>query len=196
MRSLIDRVGPFVLRPDRDRFRLLVRSILSQQISTNVARAIRARLEQLAGPAGLTPAALLQLSEADLRSVGLSTQKACYLHDLAQKTADRTVRLDRIGRMSDESVIAQLVQVKGIGRWTAQMFLIFGLGRWDVMPHDDLGVRMAIRDLYGFSDLPTKQQCLDVAVPWQPFRSVASWYCWRNLDLKRQTDDQGTGYPT
>jgi DNA-3-methyladenine glycosylase II len=96
------------------------------------------------------------------------------------------VKLNQIGRLSNEDVIRELTQVKGIGRWTAQMFLIFSLGRLDVFPHDDLGVRSAIKHLYSFDELPGKEQCLEIAKPWSPYESVASWYCWRSIDLKRK----------
>lgn len=102
----------------------------------------------------------------------------------------------QIGRLSDERIVAQLAQVRGIGRWTARMFLIFSLGRLDVFPHDDLGVRTAIRNRYGLADLPDKQTAIAIAAPWRPYASVASWYCWRTLDLDRKTDMVARGYPT
>ena len=196
MRSMIDAVGPYTLRFDPDRFGLLVRSIISQQISTIAARAIRKRLLELAGPDGLTAANLSRFTTEELRSVGLSPQKASYVADLATKVNDGTVDLRRIGRLSDERVVETLTQVKGIGRWTAQMFLIFSLGRPDVFPHDDLGVRTAIRDRYGLEDLPDKKTSHAIAAPWRPYASVASWYCWRTLDLARNTETVATGYPS
>jgi DNA-3-methyladenine glycosylase II len=180
--AVIDAVGPFALRPERDRFGMLVRSIISQQISTGAARSIRRRLQELAGAEGIKPANLARFAADELRSAGLSPQKASYVADLARKVSDGTVDLRRIGRLSDERIVAQLTQVKGIGRWTAEMFLIFALGRLDVFPHDDLGVRTAIRNLYGLDELPDKNTAVAVAVPWRPYASVASWYCWRTLD--------------
>ena len=196
MKAIIDAVGPYTLRFERDRFAMLVRSIVSQQISTSAARAIRKRLQELAGPQGLTAANLVRFNPDQLRSAGLSPQKAAYVADLAAQVADGTVNLRRIGRLSDEQVVEQLTQVKGIGRWTAQMFLIFSLGRPDVFPHDDLGVRTAIRDRYGLADLPDKATSLAIATPWRPYASVASWYCWRSLDLARNTETVGKGYPS
>jgi DNA-3-methyladenine glycosylase II len=105
--------------------------------------------------------------------------------DLAEKTLDGTVRLERIGRLPDEAVIEMLTQVKGIGQWTAEMFLIFSLGRLDVLPVDDLGVRSALRNLYSLPELPNKAKCMEIAAPWRPYASIASWYCWRSLDIKR-----------
>ena len=196
MKSVIDAVGPYTLRFDGDRFGLLVRSIVSQQISTSAARAIRKRLMELLGPDGLTAANLARFTTDELRSVGLSLQKASYVADLTGKVNDGTVQLRQIGRLSDERVVETLTQVKGIGRWTAQMFLIFSLGRPDVFPYGDLGVRTAIRDRYGLDDLPDKATAHTIAAAWRPYASVASWYCWRILDLARNTETVATGYPS
>lgn len=192
MRCMIEDVGPCLLRPQRDRFAMLVRSIISQQISTGAARSIRKRLEVLANAdhangakreAGITASRLLQLSTEQLRTAGVSAQKASYLLDLAAHVDDGRVKLNQIGRYRDEQVIEQLTAVKGIGEWTAQMFLIFSLGRPDVFPHGDLGVRSAIRNRYGLDDLPDKATSFAIAEKWRPFASVASWYCWRSLDV-------------
>lgn len=196
MRAVIDAVGPVTLRLERDRFGMLVRSIISQQISTSAARSIRGRLQELAGPGGLKAANIARFTGDQLRSVGLSPQKASYIADLARKVNQGTVELRQIGRLADERIVEQLTQVRGIGRWTAQMFLIFSLGRLDVFPHDDLGVRAAIRDRYGLDDMPDKQTALAIAAPWRPYASVASWYCWRSLDLKRKRETVAKGYPT
>lgn len=196
LRPLIDAVGPFTLRLERRRFSVLVRAIISQQVSTAAARTIRGRLEAILAPDGLVPEGIVRLDPAELRSVGLSRQKASYLVDLAAKTLDGTVRLDRIGRLGDEAVIEMLTQVKGIGRWTAEMFLIFSLGRLDVLPVDDLGVRAALKDMHGLEYLPGKSQCLELAASWRPYASIGSWYCWRSLDLKRKSRQVAKGYPT
>lgn len=183
MKDVIRRVGPFGLRLQSDRFQMLVRSILSQQISGSAARAIRARLEALVAPQMLSPENLAALSVEELRAVGVSAQKGNYLLSLATMVRDGELRLKAMGRLRDEAVIEQLVQVKGIGVWTAQMFLIFSLGRPDVLPCDDLGIRQAIRKLYGLADMPDKATSLRIAEPWRPYASIASWYCWRSLEL-------------
>jgi DNA-3-methyladenine glycosylase II len=183
LRRLIDAVGPFTLKVRRDRFGMLARSIISQQISGSAARSIGKRLEQLVAPGAVTPHALASLTIAELRSVGVSPQKAGYLHDLAAKVDSGAVHLDRAGRMSDDEVIAELVQVKGVGVWTAQMFLMFSLGRLDVFPHDDLGIRSALRKLYGLAELPDRATSLEIAQPWRPYATIASWYCWRSHEL-------------
>jgi DNA-3-methyladenine glycosylase II len=183
MKEVIRRVGPCGLQLRRDRFHMLVRSILSQQISGYAAQAIRGRLEALVAPQALSAKNLAALSVEQLRTVGVSAQKAQYLLSLATKVRDGELRLNALGRLRDEAVIEQLVQVKGIGVWTAQMFLIFSLGRPDVMPCDDLGIRQAIRKLYGLEDMPDKATSLRIAESWRPYASIASWYCWRSLEL-------------
>jgi DNA-3-methyladenine glycosylase II len=186
--GVIVRVGPMTLKPQRDRFRLLVRSIISQQISTAAARTIRQRLEEHLGDTGVRPESVARLSIAQLRTLGVSRQKASYLLDLAEKCKDGTVRLARLGRMSDEAIIEELTQVKGIGRWSAQMFLIFGLGRPDVFPHDDLGVRSAIRRMYALREMPERDELLEIGARWRPYATAGSWYCWRFLELKPAAD--------
>ena len=183
--SVFKQVGPCTLKPQRDRFNMLVRSIISQQISTSAARSIRAKLEALIAPEKVRPEVLSRLTFEQLRSAGLSSQKATYLHDLAAKAADGTVQLKMIGRRKDEEVIEELIQVKGIGRWTAQMFLIFSLGRPDVFPPDDLGIKVALRNLYGLAELPTKAEAHALAAPWTPHSTFATWYLWRSLDLAK-----------
>jgi DNA-3-methyladenine glycosylase II len=182
--GVIRSVGPCRIQRRRQRFQLLVSSIIAQQISGKAAQSIRRRLQATLRPERVTPAAVAALSTQQLRAAGLSPQKTSYLHDLAAKVRDGTVRLDRVHRMSDEEVIAELIQVKGIGVWTAQMFLMFSLGRPDVFPHDDLGIRAALRKLYGLADLPRREESLAIAEPWRPYATIACWYCWRSLDLR------------
>jgi DNA-3-methyladenine glycosylase II len=184
MREVIRRAGPFQLKLRRDRFYSLVSSILSQQISGKAAASIRGRLEEYLAPEGISAESLSRLKPRQLRRIGVSSQKAAYLLDLAERVRSGDLRLDRLARMRDEEVIETLIQVKGIGVWTAQMFLIFSLGRLDIFPHEDLGVRVAIRNLYSLDDLPDKEISHRIATPWRPYASVASWYCWRSLEFK------------
>lgn len=183
MRDVIRQAGPFTLKLKRDRFQALVHSILAQQISGHAAVAVRRKLELLAGEAGITPQRITMLSFDELRGAGLSKQKASYVLDLAQRVHAGELPLIRLARMSDEAVIESLVEVKGIGVWTAHMFLIFSLGRLDILPHGDYGVRSAIQRLYGLRKLPDPQTCLRIAGPWRPYASIASWYCWRSLEF-------------
>lgn len=161
---------------------MLVRSILSQQISTAAARTIRDRVQALVASGKVTPESIQAVSDSDLRSAGVSARKVEYIRDLATKTGNGEINLSQIGRLSDEQIIKQLVDVRGIGRWTAEMFLMFSLGRFDVFPVDDLGIRNAIAAHYNVSSPPTRAEMHAIAEPWRPYASVASWYCWRSLD--------------
>jgi len=183
LRTVIRKTGPCRLKPRRDRFDALVSSILSQQISAKAAASIRLKLTALLAPKKITPENLAALTPAILRTAGISNAKAKYLLDLATRVVNGDLRLERLSRLSDEKVIAQLIEVKGIGVWTAQMFLIFSLGRPDVFPHDDYGVRTAIKKLYDLSELPDKATSHRIAAPWRPYASIAAWYCWRSLDI-------------
>lgn len=184
LKTVIDTVGPCPLKPYRYRFALLLRSIVSQQISTSAARTIYKRLHALSGKGQPTAEKIIRLSHDELRSVGLSNQKAAYVHHLAEMVLENNVRLHKMHQMTDEEVTAELVQVKGIGQWTAQMFLMFGLCRPDVFPHDDLGIQNGIQMIYQLKERPDKHTCIEIAERWQPYRTVASWYCWRILEME------------
>lgn len=178
---VIEAVGAYTLQPQAHGFGTLVQAIISQQISVKAAASIGDRLRQYVGE--LTPPRLLELSPDTLRGLGLSYQKARYMLDLAAKVQDGMVDLAHIEQLPDEEVITQLVQVKGIGRWTAEMYLIFALARPDVLPVDDLGLRQGVQRLYQLPELPVAATVRAIAEPWRPFRSVATWYLWRNLSL-------------
>ncbi len=187
VRDVIAAVGPFRMRTERRRFQALARSIIAQQISGKAARSIWNRLSNAVRPGQVTAAAIAALSLDDLRALGVSPQKAGYLQNLSDHVLQRSVRLDRMGRMPDADVIAELIRVRGIGVWTAQMFLMFSLGRLDVLPHDDLGIRSAIRQLYALPELPGRDQCETIACPWRPYATVACWYLWRSTELPGPT---------
>jgi DNA-3-methyladenine glycosylase II len=181
-KPLITRVGQCTLQPQTDYFRLLVRAIVSQMISTKAAASIFAKLEARLGRKKLTPAAILALDEMALRGAGLSGAKARSLHDLAGRVGSKTLTLVRFPDLDDDEVIEHLVAVRGIGRWTAEMVLIFSVGRLDVWAVDDFGLRAGVRDLYGLAELPTRVAMRELGEPWRPYRSVASWYLWRSRD--------------
>lgn len=183
MRRVIQRVGPCSYPLRRDRFGSLARSIVYQQISGAAAQTIFRRLVEALPDGELTAAGLASLTLQQYRLAGVSKQKASYLKSLAERSLEGDLRLSRIGRLSDDQIIAELTEVKGIGVWTAQMFLMFSLGRPDVLPWDDLGVRQAIRKLYAFDEMPNRAESERIAAPWRPYASVASWYCWRSLDI-------------
>jgi DNA-3-methyladenine glycosylase II len=180
--GLIARHGPCALTPASDRFGALVDSIISQQISVKAADAILRRFV-LALPGGVcAPAPILSLSVEDMRALGLSRAKAAYVRDLAERVAGGALDLAGLDDAPDEDVILALTQVKGIGRWTAEMFLIFALGRLDVLPVDDLGFRRAVERSYGLPALPPPATLHALGAPWRPYRSIATWYLWRSLN--------------
>jgi DNA-3-methyladenine glycosylase II len=164
-----------------DHFSALVRAITGQQLSTRAAATIYGRLVALM-PAGLTPAALASLSDEQMRAVGMSRQKIAYFRDLAEKALSGALPLEALDEMPDDDVIAALTQVKGIGRWSAEMFLMFRLHRPDVLPVDDLGIVNAVKNVYKLRNRPTADRIRRIGEAWRPYRSVASWYLWRSLD--------------
>jgi DNA-3-methyladenine glycosylase II len=168
-------------RPDEP-YGALLRAIVGQQLSTKAARTIYERLIALFGQRAPAPEELLAVEQDELRSVGLSRAKASYLRSLAQHVVDGELELDRLRDLEDEQVTAQLTAVKGLGRWTADMFLIFHLGRPDVLPVGDLGVRRGAQLAYGLDELPDAAQLTALAEPWRPYRSLAALYLWRSLD--------------
>jgi len=170
---------------DADIFCGLVEAIVSQQLSTRAAATIHGRLKGLIPGGGPpTPEALLALPDEALRGVGLSRQKVGYMRDLSSKVLEASVRTDTLQTMSDEEIIAELTKVKGIGRWTVEMILIFRLARPDVLPVGDLGIVKAIQKAYGLRKTPDARRMLKIAAPWRPYRSVASWYLWASLENK------------
>ncbi len=180
--SVIERVGAYRIEYREPEFETLVRSSVYQQLSGKVAKVILNRLIGLTPEGKVTPEAILKLSPARMRKAGLSKQKTAYIRDLARKTARGHVKFESLAELPDHEVIEHLTQMKGIGVWTAHMFLIFALQRPDVLPTGDLGVRTAIRRVYGLDDLPHPQQMEELAAPWRPYCSVASWYLWRSLE--------------
>ena len=186
MARLVERVGPFRLEIGRAETHLLalVRSIVYQQLSGKAAATILGRVRATLGEERVPTAEdLLAIEEPRLRAAGLSRQKIASLRDLADKVASGALPLDRVDELDDEAVVERLVAVRGIGVWSAQMFLLFHLGRPDVWPTDDLGVRKAMARLRALPELPTRREMDALGERFRPWRSVASWYLWRSLDL-------------
>jgi DNA-3-methyladenine glycosylase II len=206
LRAIIERIGPFRMQYGPPEFHHLAEAIVYQQLHGKAAETIFNRFTSLAGDP-LTPEGILKLTDAQMRGVGLSKQKSSYLRDLAEKTASEALDFSRLADLPDSEVIEHLTQVKGIGVWTAQMFLMFSLRRENVLPTGDFGVRMAIYKHYldvartkknsGKSTngaaakkrrakikLPTPAQMEKIAKCWEPYRSVACWYLWKSLDVK------------
>jgi DNA-3-methyladenine glycosylase II len=184
MRDLIKTIGPCGLKPGArgDHFTTLLRAIIGQQLSAKAAETIWLRLIAL-HPNGrkIRPDDVLAMDDTLMRSAGLSNAKVAYAKDLAAHIADGRLKLSRMSRLPDTEIVSELVAVNGIGVWTAEMFMMFRLGRPDVWAIGDLGLRNAVRNLYGIE--PTKSNLLEVAESWRPWRSVASWYLWRSLAL-------------
>jgi DNA-3-methyladenine glycosylase II len=183
LRGIIERVGPFRMEYGPPEFHSLAEAIVYQQLNGKAAVTIFKRFAALAGEP-LTPEGILQLSDEQLRSVGLSKQKSAYIKDLATKTRDGSLDFAKLPELSDGEVVKHLTQVKGIGVWTAQMFLMFTLRRPDVLPTGDYGVQAAIKKHYRKRKLPNPKEMERIAAPWSPYRSVACWYLWKSLDVK------------
>jgi DNA-3-methyladenine glycosylase II len=182
-----------------DHFRALIHAIIAQQLSTKAAATIEARFSALFedGPAkaghyvgGVTPAAIAPISDEQLRSVGLSSQKLRYIRDLCAHLLDGSLDLDSLEHLTDEEVIVALTRVKGIGRWTAEMFLMFRLHRPDVLPVGDLGIVKAVKQAYKLRSRPTPARLTKIGETWRPYRSVACWYLWASLAAAPLEDER------
>jgi DNA-3-methyladenine glycosylase II len=184
MAAVIERVGPcrFATRVEGTHFDALLRAIVYQQISGTAAATIHARLEALYGGRAPTPDELLDTPESDLKAAGLSRQKLGYMKDLAERVSGESLPIHSLDDLDDDAVIAALTAVKGIGRWTAQMFLMFRLGRPDVLPEIDFGIQKAIMVAYELPEMPKPKDVIRIGTPWRPHATIASWYLWRSLD--------------
>ena len=183
MAAIIERVGPYRPRQSTPDFHNLARSIAYQQLHGKAAATIFGRLCTATGCEILTPQTVLALSLEQMRAAGLSKQKLAYIRDLAEKTISGDVNFEQLPGMGDEDVIEHLTRVKGIGRWSAQMFLMFALNRPDVMPVFDLGINVAIKKAYNKRKIPKPAQIIKLAEKWRPYRSVACWYLWRSVEV-------------
>ncbi len=183
LRELIQRLGPCQLRPRRNHFATLCDSIISQQLSAKAAQTICDRFGAIYALQRPTPTAVAQTARARLRAAGLSSQKTRYVKDLAARFVNARLVPNRFARQTNEEIITSLCSVKGIGRWTAEMFLIFALNRLDVLPVGDLGIQKAVMRWYELSKLPTPSKLKAIAKPWHPYESVACWYLWHSLRL-------------
>ena len=185
--SVIQRAGVATITPHKNYYQELVESIVSQQLSVKAAATIFKRfLALFPGSEFPTPDLILQKDIEDLRRVGLSRQKGSYIQDLALKVIEGTVKFNHLDTLSNDDIIAELTQIKGVGVWTVHMFLIFCMGRLDVLPIGDLGIKNGIAKLYGFEHSPTADEMLSIAEKnhWAPYESIASWYVWHSLDNK------------
>jgi DNA-3-methyladenine glycosylase II len=180
LQRLIKSVGPCTLQPTGVSFVILARSIISQLISSKAAATVYGRLQTALPGSRVAPTTILQAGEVTLRGAGLSGSKARALLDLAERVSTGALPLEHLAEMTDDEVTARLLPVHGIGRWTTEMFLIFALGRLDVLPVDDFGLRAGVRDVYMLPELPDRKIMREMAEPWRPYRTVATWYFWRS----------------
>lgn len=179
---LIRTIGKYSIKIRASAFQSLVESIIYQQLTGSAANVIYGRFIKYYNNVMPTPMEIISTSDIELTSkVGLSSKKVQYLKNLSARVVEQKLDLDLLSTMSDEEVINQLIQVKGIGRWTAEMFLIFCLGRPDVLPVTDLGIRKAMQKVYSIPELPKPAEMLAIAQPWRPHRTVATWYLWKSL---------------
>ena len=182
MARVIQTMGPLRLKRNRNYFLVLCQSIVSQQISVAAADTIYSRFHKLFDGKTPTPERVAKLKDAPLRTAGLSRQKAAYLKDLSHRFLDGTIRSRQLNYLDNEEIIEQLTRVHGIGRWTAEMFLIFSLNRLDVLPVDDLGLQAAVQNIYGMKVRPDAKRLRTIGKKWNPFETVATWYAWRSLN--------------
>jgi DNA-3-methyladenine glycosylase II len=181
---IITEVGPLVIAHRRERFQALVRAIIFQQLAGRAALAIYQRFTRIIGGSRFpTPAQVIAASDDDMRRAGLSRGKMSYICDLARHVRDGKLNFHKFARMDDEEIIAELVRVHGIGRWTAEMFLMFNLRRPDILPVDDLGFRSAVAKAYGLKELPPAKELRLMGERWRPYRSAAVWYFWQSTRL-------------
>ncbi len=178
--KIIDSVGDYSLKKRNNHFAVLVESIISQQLATGAAEAIFSRFKALY-PKFPTASEILATRKSRLRSTGLSSMKVEYIKDLAKKVDKGKIKIRSLSKTSDEEVITHLTQVKGIGRWTAEMFLIFSLGRQDVLPIHDLGLRKGVQMAFSLPELPKPSEVENIGKRWKPYRSIATWYLWKSL---------------
>lgn len=182
LRDIIQRIGDFEPALTSSPFHALVGSIVHQQVSMAAARSMHRKLKAVCPGNRITPAALLALSEDQYRAAGISRQKRGYLMDIGKRFADGELKVRTLRALDDESVIASVTQIKGVGRWTAEMLLMFSLERWDVWPIGDLGLRRAIERVHGNGKPLDKEALMAVGERYRPYRSVATWYLWRSLE--------------
>ena len=179
---IIEAAGPYRIGYSEPEFHSLARSIIFQQLSGKVATVIAGRLDAVMPGGRVTPEGILSQNDDNLRACGLSGQKVRYLRDLAERTISGEIAFERLGGLADEEVVEHLTRVKGVGVWTAHMFLIFALRRPDVLPVGDLGVRTAMQRAYRMRKLPKPERMEKIASAWRPWCSVACWYLWRSLE--------------
>lgn len=178
---IIEKVGDYQIKLTPNRYESLVEAIITQQLAGSAAKSISNRFRSLYPKRFPKPIDVIKTPIPKLRKTGLSKMKISYIKELSKKIESREIRFASMARLSDEEIISNLTQVKGIGRWTAEMFLIFSLGRLDVLPVGDLGLKKGVQLLYSMNELPSEKKVIQIAERWRPYRTVATWYLWKSL---------------
>ena len=179
--KIIKHVGDYNVKITKNRYQSLVEAIIAQQLSGSAAESILKKFKKLYKSKFPKPVDVLETPNSKLRSAGLSKMKISYIKDLSKKIETRELNMRKISSESDEYIVEQLTNVRGIGRWTAEMFLIFSLGRLDVLPVGDLGLKKGIQLMYSYTELPNEKEIEELAESWRPYRTVATWYLWKSL---------------
>ena len=179
--KIIKNVGEYNVKITRNRYQSLVEAIATQQLSGSAATSILKKFRKLYNSRFPKPIDVIKTSDSKLRATGLSKMKINYIKELSEKIVSKQINMRKISTYNNEQIIEQLTEVKGIGRWTAEMFLIFSLGRLDVLPVGDLGLKKGIQLMYSLNELPKDEQIKQLAEPWKPYRTVATWYLWKSL---------------
>ena len=179
--KVIKKVGNYEIRVTKNKYESLVEAIITQQLSGSAAKSISTRFRALYVTRFPKPADVLSTSNAKLRKTGLSKMKVEYIKDISKKIESKELKLQKLPKLTDEEVVDELTKIRGIGRWTAEMFLIFTLGRMDVLPVGDLGLKKGIKKLHSMSELPTDKEMEKIANKWRPYITVATWYLWKSL---------------
>jgi len=179
--KIINQVGDYNVKITKNRYQSLVEAIIAQQLSGSAAESILKKFKKLSKSKFPKPFEVIKIPDSKIRSVGLSKMKIMYIKDLSKKIQTKQLNMRKISTKSDEYVVEHLTNVKGIGRWTAEMFLIFSLGRLDVLPVGDLGLKKGIRLMYSLKELPNEKEIERIAESWRPYRTVATWYLWKSL---------------
>ena len=181
LRKIIANVGDFQIRTLKNHYEALIDSVITQQISDAAGMSIAQRFRDIFGNAYPLPEDVLAKRDSVLLSSGITRAKLDCIKDISKRVSTGEIKFQKFFRMDDEEIISELVEIKGIGRWTAEMFLIFGLGRLDILPLGDLGLKRGIQKMYSLSELPTNENILKISAKWRPYRTVATWYIWKGI---------------
>ena len=179
--KVIDKIGNYEIKITRNRYESLVEAIITQQLSGSAAKSISTRFRSLYNTRFPKPIDVTNTPNSKLRKTGLSKMKVDYIKEISKKIVSKELQLEKLPKLSDDEIVEELTKIRGVGKWTAEMFLIFTLGRMDVLPIGDLGLKKGIQKLHSLNELPSDEKMLKIAEKWRPYRTVATWYLWKSL---------------